>query len=98
MAKECPFNLPAECEKGAPKIRYFVLSADRKLIATCEYEDDALFIQNAVNCHEKLMDIKIWAYEVACTGDQQASDKLIGLIEEFDKALAEAEKENGQTS
>ena len=40
----------------------------------------------------KLLAIKQISYEAICTGDQEASDKAIGLIEDLDAKIAEAEK------
>lgn len=53
---KCPFKLPIKYEMKITTTEYVVIDAERKVIAKCNYEDDALFLQNAVNCHEKLVD------------------------------------------
>lgn len=50
---ECPFKTPAKYEMKITNTEYIVVDAERKVIAKCNYEDDALFIQNVINCHEK---------------------------------------------
>lgn len=46
-----------------------------------EYED-----------YKKLVKIKEISYEAICTGDQEASEKAIGLIEAYEQALKEPKK------
>ena len=50
---ECPFKTPAKYEMKITNTEYVIVDAERKVIARCGYEDDALFIQNAINSHEK---------------------------------------------
>lgn len=59
---DCPFKTPAKYELKITSTEYIVVDAERKVIAKCSYENDALFIQKAINSHEKLKDI---IFEVA---------------------------------
>jgi len=73
------------------------ITIDGAVVATVDGTDEkakalAKHIVKCWNERDPLVKIKEIAYEVACTGDQQAEDKLIGLIEDYEAALA-AEKE-----
>lgn len=91
---ECPFELPVEKELNVSSISgnfYRIVDARKAIIARGILEKYADYIVQAINSYEKLIKIKQISYEAICTGDQEASDKAIGLIEDFDQAL-EAEK------
>ena len=53
---ECPFKTPAKYEMKITNTEYIIVDAERKVIAKCNYEDDALFIQEVINSHEKLVE------------------------------------------
>ena len=92
---KCPFELPVRLNKKG----HFVCGDDKsyrdltpRLSMSLKYKP---YIVHAINSHEKLIKIKQISYEAVYTGDQEASDKAIGLIEieDFDKAIKEAEKQ-----
>ncbi|GAG70062.1 unnamed protein product, partial [marine sediment metagenome] len=53
---KCPFKTPAKYEMKITTTEYIVIDAEKKVIAKCSYEDDALFIQNIINGHKKLVE------------------------------------------
>jgi len=64
-------------------------------VIPCFSDEEVAYIVHAINSHEKLIKIKEISYEAICTGDQEALDEAIGLIEDFEETLfhKEAEKE-----
>jgi len=50
-------------------------------------KDQAAEIIRRVKAYENLLEISQIAYEALCTGDQEATDKAIGMIENFKQAL-----------
>lgn len=91
---ECPFKLPLKSKRiGTLHSGDAVYTAQDAVEASVETTKEKVdYIVLAVNSHEKLMRIQEISYEAICTGDQEASDKSIGLIEDFGEALAEAEE------
>jgi len=96
----CPFELPVKktvthvTEAG---VKYQVQTVKgKRALAAFLTKEEADYIVQAINSHDKLIKIKQISYEAVYTGDQEASDKAIGLIEDiedFDKATKEAEKQ-----
>ena len=96
---ECPFELPVkrvdynDSYTRAPLKNKGIVTADNITLIKLIWPSYADYIVTAINSHEKLIKIKQISYEAICTGDQEASDKAIGLIEDFEQALKEAGKE-----
>ena len=90
---ECPFELPIRLNKRGHFVcgegkSYRDLTPRLSMLS----KNKPYFVQ-ATNSHEKLTKIMQISYEAICTGDQEASDKAIGLIEDYEQALKEAEKQ-----
>jgi hypothetical protein len=51
---KCPFKTLAKYEMKITNTEYVVVDAERKVIAKCNYEDDALYIQEVINSHAKI--------------------------------------------
>lgn len=68
-----PFKTPAKYEMKITNTDYVVIDAERKVIAKCNYEDDALFIQQIINSHKKLVGLL-----------RDSTNIFTGLIQEND--------------
>ena len=90
---KCPFETPVEARESSadPDLRYIASKNTVCFICGDVNKKYANYIVHAINSHEKLTKIMQISYEAICTGDQEASDKAIGLIEDYEQALKEAE-------
>lgn len=91
---ECPFKLPAKYEMKITNTEYIVVDAERKVIAKCNYEDDALYIQQVLNIHSNLVDYRTYVHARIADGKPiMRYSKWFDTIEDLEQALKEAEKE-----
>lgn len=94
---ECPFKIPAKYEMKITTTEYVVIDAERKVIAKCNYKDDALYIQQVINSHEKLESLKKASIKFQCDHCHDwltvTVQEIIGSDRKLEQALKEAEKE-----
>lgn len=84
--KELPFKLPLKVSNWTGHEEYVdVVDALGELIAYKLPITQADFICLACNSHFEQKKAISMAYEAICTGDQEAEDKAIGLIEDLEE-------------
>lgn len=101
---ECPYKLPVSKRQDRNACDVFdVQDANGKIIIWSFTEDKAEFLVQCINGWEKMVKLirdykhcgKI-AYEAICTGNQDASDKAIGLLDDLLEIVEQLFKEIGE--
>lgn len=88
---ECPFKIPVKTEKKRPLYNPFIVDKNGDEICMCQNIDEADYIVQAINSHEKLKTaLEVISDHEDCR--KKADIGYDGTVDEYAKQALEAEK------